>query len=110
KSEEYYQYAEKVKEGILENLYNPEKGIFYKYVNFEDGNINVNETLDSSSLYGIFKFKVLESHDEKVLRMQKALEQNLRCKVGSGGYPRYQNDYYFRANNEVEGNPWIITT
>jgi glucoamylase len=114
KCEEYQLLAKLVKHGILEYLYNDEKKIFNKRILEKEYGVTgedlIDETIDVSSLYGIFRFNVLDVDDEKVKNMQENVLNNLSCETPTGGIPRYEYDNYFRATDTVKGNPWIITT
>jgi len=114
KSDLYWSYAKKVKEGILTHLYSNDSGNFYKAIYFKEhstgGEMIKDETLDMSSLYAVFKFGVVHSDDEKITRMKANVEEKLSCNNLIGGFPRYENDNYFKVTDTVSGNPWIITT
>lgn len=74
-----------------------------------DGNLQFDNTLDVSSLYGMLMFgpeDVLEElHDTA-----HAIEQDLLDHSPSGGSPRYENDRYMCAREQYKGNPWFVTT
>lgn len=114
KRDQYFEAAEVVRKGILERLYIPETGTFRKYVlhkSLEDRTeIVKSDIIDSSALYGLFKFGVLDKNDEKIVSMQKAITDHLACDTRIKGIPRYQQDNYFKFSPTVEGNPWFITT
>lgn len=107
---EYTKAAEEIKAGILEHLYDENTGNFYKLITYEGGVKTSDTTLDMSSIYGIFKFGVLDITDERLTRAMNNMLERLESKVGVKGMPRYEGDYYYRVSNEVPGNPWIITT
>jgi GH15 family glucan-1,4-alpha-glucosidase len=101
--------AERMKKSIADNLYVEEIDSFCKLIQLkESGNIYDN-TIDISSVYGVFAFGVLDPEDERVKKSIKTIEELLVNKNGIGGVPRYVNDKYF---TEVEGkpNPWYICT
>ncbi|MDO8269928.1 MAG: glycoside hydrolase family 15 protein [Candidatus Levybacteria bacterium] len=105
----YTTHAQKVKDSILNYLWNDERKMFYKMINFENGNTVLDDTLDFSSIYGVFRFRVLDAHDERVVASIKTME-NLASKIPAGGMMRHENDPYYRSSKDVSGNPWIITT
>jgi len=110
KSKEYLEYAKLVKKGMLDYLYDKEKNFFYKLrLTSADGDDVINDTVDSSSLYGLFRFGVLDLEDPKLEGMMEAVS-HLSCQTNIGGFPRYQNDNYFKVDGTTAGNPWIITT
>ncbi len=102
--------AEEVKQGILKYLYDEKEGIFYKMVNFKNGEPIYDKTLDMSSVYGIFAFNVLPAGDSKVEKAIKNVETRLRAKTSIEGIARYEGDPFFRKVDDVPGNPWFITT
>lgn len=114
RNKEYLEYAEKVKQAILKYHYDESDGTFYKYLlcveNDIKNTIKPGKILDSSCLYALHRFNVLEVDDPKILSMQKAMIDKLENKEGIGGYPRYENDIYFRNEDTGKGNPWVITT
>jgi GH15 family glucan-1,4-alpha-glucosidase len=78
-------------------------------VNFKpDGSLEIDATIDAS-LYGTFAFGAYSAHDEKVKNTMAQIYDKLWHKT-SGGLARYENDYYYRADNQDIGNPWFITT
>lgn len=105
----YTSYAEKIKDAILKYLWNDKRKMFYKMVNFENGKIEIDDTLDFSSIYGVFRFRVLNIDDPKVTDSIITMEE-LAKKIPIGGMMRHENDSYHRHANDVPGNPWIITT
>lgn len=106
----YRKIAEEIKEGILKYLYNEEEGVFYKMVNFIDGEPKIDKTLDMSSVYGIYAFGVLPEDDKRVEKAIENVEKRLKCNTSVGGVVRYEGDKYYLRSSEVPGNPWFITT
>jgi oligosaccharide amylase len=105
----YMETAQQIKEGILKYMWNDKKQMFYKMINFRDGNVEYDDTLDFSSIYGIIKFRVLDVFDEKVTNSIKTME-GLVENIPIGGMVRYENDMYNRISKDTPGNPWIITS
>lgn len=103
--------AQKIRKAILEHLYDEQGGYFYKMVNMDaEGNFHIDHTIDTSSVYGIFKFGVLDGADARVRRAVDAVTKKLSCEKCVGGIPRYEGDKYYRTHSDVAGNPWFITT
>jgi len=91
-------------------FYNPDRKIIRKgYLLQQDGSLEFDDTLDLSSLYSAFTFSFASSK-ESILRTAEAIENELLDQSPSGGAPRYENDSYFRDNNNYKGNPWFVTT
>ncbi|PKL58980.1 MAG: glycoside hydrolase family 15 [Firmicutes bacterium HGW-Firmicutes-14] len=109
----YHEAAARVKEGILEHLYDGSLNRFVRgvYVK-DDGTLQKDLTMESS-VYGVAKFGVLPPGDERVVSTMKAVESGLWVQTEVGGIARYTNDYYFRKSSDiahVPGNPWFICT
>lgn len=105
----YTEEARRIKVAILKYLYR-EDGLFYKMVNFDSaGKIGIDETLDVSSVYGIFRFGVLEHDDPRVVAGMKLVSEKLFSRVGIGGMPRYVGDKYYQTGAGIP-NPWFVTT
>lgn len=103
--------AEEVKEGILKYLYDEEEGIFIKGLYYDkDWNTLKDKTIDISSVYGLFEYKILEASDERIVRTMEKTIEKLWCLAPCGGVARYENDYYYRTGNDAPPNTWYIST
>jgi glucoamylase len=103
----------KAAEGIsanLDKLYHPD-GYFRKgFLLLENGDLQYDDTLDISSLYGPFMYAGLELQDHRLLGTAKQIEERLLNSTPSGGVPRYEYDNYFLTKHQFKGNPWIVST
>lgn len=101
--------AEEVKNGILTHLVQP-GGTILKSLRYEHGGIAQDHVIDVSSFYGLFRFGVLDSTDERLIRAYDEVQKRLTS--GScGGIARYVGDAYFRNTPDgAPGNPWVVTT
>lgn len=107
----YRDAAEHVRGAILEHLYCKEKGLFCKLFNATSEGVRIEDTtVDMSSFFGLFKFNILPADDERLTRMAAAVEERLRVKTAVGGYMRYEDDQYYRADRNGSPNPWFVTT
>ncbi len=70
----------------------------------------IDDTFDVSNLYGLFAFGVLAVDDPRVAALRTTVLAELSPNTPIGGVMRHQSDYYYRAHQEVHGNPWFITT
>ncbi len=103
--------AERMRGAIDKYLFDEKTGEFVKHVKHdEDGELEYDRTLDSSSLHGLLLFRVFDERDEKIERMVEAVEEKLSVKGESGGFVRYEEDNYYRQDGASSPNPWIITT
>jgi GH15 family glucan-1,4-alpha-glucosidase len=109
--EKYEKAAQEVKDAILKYLYDKDRGIFIKRIySDEEGNWLRDNTIDVSTVYGLFEYKILPANDERIVRtMEKTLEK-LWCITPTGGVYRYENDKYYRTGKDASENPWFIST
>ncbi len=106
-ADDYRQGANHMREGMEKYLYLPDKNRFARMVNFhKDGSVEVDATIDAS-LYGIFAFGVYPLDDEKVKSTMNQIFEKLEV---NGGIARYENDSYYRINDQAPSNSWIVTT
>ena len=106
----YYNAADKVKKAILDNLYDPHEKRFIKGLYHENGGLKKDMTNDASSAYGVFHFNVLDVYDERIQSSFDFFKQRLHVPTQVGGYARYEGDHYYRVDESLPGNPWIITS
>ena len=106
----YEDIAEKIKKNILKYFYDEKRNVFIKGIYYKDGEIYKDETIDSSSMYGIFEFNVLDAGDPRLKSSFDVFKEKLTCPTSIGGYARYENDTYYRVNQDGPGNPWFITS
>ena len=85
---------QEIKKYILDKLYDEEKKSFVR--NEED------KWLDSSILGIVTPFNIFSPNEKKVTNTIERINLNLR--TYTGGYLRFENDYY------SEGRPWVIST
>jgi GH15 family glucan-1,4-alpha-glucosidase len=101
--------AEKIRGG-LHALFHPD-GYFRKgFLLLENGDLQYDDTLDISSLYGAFMFAGLAEEDDRVARTLEHVEKRLLNSSPIGGVIRYENDNYFLDKRQYKGNPWIVCT
>lgn len=108
-AKKYLAAANEIREAIIKHLYDEESGVFLKRI-YEDENrtLQKDKTIDISTGYGLFEYKVLEIEDPRLIKtMDKTIEtlwSNSKC----GGMIRYENDQYYKSSHEE--NPWFIST
>ncbi len=106
----YKKAAAKIKESVLNYLYDEKEGRFIKRVYYENNELKRDMTNDASSSYGVYQFKLLDVDDKRVQSSMNYFKNRLLCKTDVGGYARYEGDHYHRVTDDVPGNPWFITT
>lgn len=113
-SHKYKEAAEKVKQAILEHLYDEEVGRFLKRIeiNPHTGEVKKDYGLDAS-MHALWMMGVLPATDERIVRTNEQLFEKLHVNGPIGGLTRNELDYYQRVPGDyssVPGNPWLITT
>ncbi|MDB5176044.1 MAG: glycoside hydrolase 15-like protein [Candidatus Saccharibacteria bacterium] len=103
------QVAEQIRSN-LGKLYHAD-GYFVKgFLLQEDGELQYDNTLDISSLYGPYMYAGIPLDDERIASTAKHVEERLLNQSPSGGVLRYENDNYFLTKRNFKGNPWIVST
>lgn len=92
------------------HLFNTHRGAFYKGLIVKNGQTEYDETIDSSSLYGVFMFGLFAPQSDEMKAAVTSLEETFGVSSGTIGLPRYENDNYYRADPGSLGNWWIITS
>lgn len=99
---------------MLENsrvFFDNERGAYRKgFLLSEDGSLVFDNTLDVSSFYGVMMFGFHNHDAENIHKTCHLIEETLLDQSPSKGTPRYENDQYFKIDNNSLGNPWIVTT
>lgn len=103
--------ADDIREASHKYLYNQKRGCFHKGLLVKDGQIEYDETIDASSIYGAFMFGLfpLDSGEMKS-SVDAFLHAFPTAEKGIVAYPRYEFDNYRRVDPESKGNWWFITT
>lgn len=111
RKQKYERAAHEIKQAILKYLYDSQEKRFIKGIYYDDQNkLQKDKTIDFSTAFSIFEFKILPVTDERVTTTVEITRQKLACNTPVGGYARYEGDQYYRISNETPGNPWFITT
>jgi GH15 family glucan-1,4-alpha-glucosidase len=94
----------------LDKLYHPE-GYFRKgFLLLDNGQIQYDDTVDISNLYGPFMYAGLDLQDHRLLGTADRVEKALLNTSPSGGVLRYEHDNYFLTRRNYKGNPWVVST
>jgi oligosaccharide amylase len=106
----YNEAAEEVRVATLKYMYDEERGAFVKGIYYDgDNKMQMDRTIDASTFYGLFEFRLLDLNDERLLRTVEATLERLWFDDGCSGLARYENDLYHRVSGQRE-NSWIIST
>jgi len=107
----YEKAAKEVKNAILKYLYDKQAKTFIKGIYYDENKKMIKDkTIDASTGYGIFEYKVLNVNDYRVTNTIDLIKEKLFCKTPIGGLARYENDQYHKNHNGITGNPWFIST
>lgn len=105
---QYKRAAKEIKEAITKHLFSDKLNSFVRHVQMENGQLIQDETVDSSSFFGLWYFDVFPQNHPLMQKTLRAIELRLHNPSNVGGYIRYERDAYFRRGEL--SNPWIITT
>jgi GH15 family glucan-1,4-alpha-glucosidase len=105
---DYRDAAQSVKKAAITHLYNQKLGAFIRIATVEGKQVIHDETVDASSLFGLWYFEMLDQHDPLFESTQKAVVERLTNPTEIGGIIRYERDNYFKDTDK--SNPWFITT
>jgi GH15 family glucan-1,4-alpha-glucosidase len=106
----YRAVANDIRRVMKQHLFDPELNSFVRVAYLEENGVRRLPVVDTSSLYGLWYYDVLDPTDSQFLGTQQAVEDRLRVKQGIGGFIRYEGDSYFKNSGQQLPNPWIITT
>ncbi len=110
-AQKYSKAADEVKKGILKYLYDNKEGVFIKRFFYNAKGERVKDmTIDMSTVYGLFEYKILPAEDERVVRTMEKTMKKLWCIAPCGGIFRYEDDNYYRVSKDALPNPWFIST
>ena len=90
-----------------DRFYNAENSYFYKGLLERDGSYTHDDTIDSSSLYGVFMYGLFDFDSAEVKASFETLKQTLVTE--EVGVKRYAADDYYRVN-AGEANLWPIAS
>jgi len=110
-AEKYQKAAKEIQEAILKYLYDETDGVFIKGIFYDnDGKMVKDKTIDASTFYGLFEYKVIEADDPRLKRTFDKTFQRLWCVHPCGGLCRREDDHYYRVDKNAPENPWFIST
>ncbi len=110
-AKDYRAGAAAMREASLRHLFMADTKCFARSAVFPpDGSPPEFDRALDSSVCGIFAYGMLAVDDPAVTSSLEALYKKLWCGLPVGGMARYENDPYYRENQEFPGNPWFVTT
>lgn len=103
--------AQRIQTAIGDVLYDESLQMFVKHVvHKDDGELEYDRTLDTSSFYGLILFDVFDVDDPRIEKSAKTVLERLQVQANSKGFIRYEGDGYYRMQDAGSPNPWVITT
>ncbi|MFZ2544549.1 MAG: glycoside hydrolase family 15 protein [Candidatus Saccharimonadales bacterium] len=90
-------------------LFNESKKSFYKGILVKGGNIEYDDAIDASSIYGAFMFGLFAMDSSQIKSSMNSFLQAFPTRNGIVAFPRYEKDSYRQSSSEGE-NWWFITT
>ncbi len=104
--------AQDIQEEARKAFFSSNKQFFIKgYLLDGNGNKDIDDTIDVSSLYGAVMFGLFDIASEEVKKSFATLEEQLLNQSPSGGLPRYEYDQNCAPDNDkYKGNPWFVAT
>jgi glucoamylase len=107
----YREAAERIKQSILAYCYDVDSGTFIKSIRHEkEGKLSYDKTVDTSSVFGLVFFGVLDVFDKRVQSAFAHTIERLRVPGTFGGFMRYEGDRYYKTGEHNPPNAWCITT
>jgi GH15 family glucan-1,4-alpha-glucosidase len=102
--------ADDIMAAAHKHLYNSDRQAFYKGLIVKDGQIQHDDTLDMSSIFGAFMFGLFPVGGEELNSAIATTLQAFNVTDEAPGLPRYEHDNYRRVSDDIQGNWWIITS
>lgn len=106
----YETVAARMQTALVDVLYDDDLGAFVKHVKHVDGELEYDQTVDTSSLHGLLFFEVFDHDDEHIQSTLRVIEERLAVHGESKGFVRYENDSYYTQQDAGSPNPWVICT
>ena len=111
----YRRAADEVRRGILEHLWDEERGRFLRMLIPPEPGVAgakaVRDDTPDSSLFGLHFLGLLPEDDPRLVSTLEAVIEELTVRTEVGGLARYRGDYYHAVTQDwdrVPGNPWFI--
>jgi GH15 family glucan-1,4-alpha-glucosidase len=105
---DYITAAKEIKEATIKHLYSEKLQSFIRVVTVDGSTVKQEEIVDTSSLYGLWYYGMLDQNDPLFISTHKQVMARLYSDGPIGGFIRYEHDGYFKSTDK--SNPWIITT
>lgn len=104
----YRDAAKEIRSAAVKHLYNERLRSFIRIAEVDGKEVKHDETVDASSLFGLWYFGMLPMDDPLFQNTLTAVKERLTNPTDVGGVIRYERDFYFKDTDK--SNPWFITT
>ncbi|MGD9129176.1 MAG: glycoside hydrolase family 15 protein [Candidatus Woesebacteria bacterium] len=104
----YRDAAKEVKKAMVDHLYSKKLNSFVRTAVWDGKAVVHDNTVDSSSLFGLWYFNVFDQDDPLFISTDAEVKKRLTNPGDRAGLIRYENDKYFKDKDLA--NPWLITT
>ncbi len=102
--------ADSMSEKAQKLLFNTDRQAFYKGARIaRDGTMQLDETIDLSSIYGAFMYGLFATDSDEVRSAVNSACKTLNFSLESPGLPRYEHDTYLRGDSD-QSNWWPIAS
>lgn len=101
--------AEDMQSHAAATLFDTERGYLRKGYLLTDGDLQHDNTLDLSSVFGAFMFGLFSVDSREIASSFAAVERIFEQEKNIG-LPRYENDNYRRHTPDILGNYWPVTS
>lgn len=107
KARYYRERAAAIRDAASRHLWREDLGRFCRML--EPDGTTVDPTPDAS-LWGLFAFGLFQADDPRIKATMEAIREQLWLPTPVGGLARYDQDPYYRTDEDLPGNPWFICT
>lgn len=104
----YEKASQEMRDALMGHLWDDTRGVFLNAVHAYGGQSD--PTIDISSVYGVFRFGILDAGDARLKHAFDVTVRRLSDGIRVGGIARFEHDDYYHAPGSSTGNPWILTT
>jgi len=102
--------ADDIQAAAKKYLFNETRQVVYRGLLSENGTITYDETIDTAAVFSSYMFGLFPSDSHEINASIETTARVFSETTENPGLPRYENDFYRRANSSVNGNWWFITT
>ena len=103
--------AEDIQQAAKKYLFNKERQVFYRgLISNDDGSITYDATIDNAAIFSSFMFGLFDADSPEIKASIETVSKVFGETHDKPGLPRYEDDYYRRSHEDIQGNWWYITT